>query len=361
MWLSTISLLPALGLLIVVKRLDTLLWSLSYLLVGGLGVYFYALGMLGQALPLRESDGFTFLAVKVAIMMVGGVVLGARAGIAAAIVGYATAELAVGFARVGQSMPLRFDVPAFLILLATVTVIVLIGLNSPQQRWISPRLQRAAHDEHLATLRYKIEVKAATLMHDTVLNHLAAIADSSGTALVPALREQIRQDVESLMGEEWLAESPESSGRATRDDWQQTGLFSAIQESRLLGLEITTTGDFAGVTRLDREASVALGLAVKQCLVNVLKHSGVRVAEVAVYRSDSEVSVMVVDNGRGFDQKETGVDRLGLRSSVRTRIELIGGSVNVWSTLGRGTSIMIKVPASGGSVPPALTTPVGAP
>jgi signal transduction histidine kinase len=62
---------------------------------------------------------------------------------------------------------------------------------------------------------------------------------------------------------------------------------------------------------------------------------------------------MVVDTGRGFSEASTGSDRLGLRSSVRRRIELVGGQVNVWSTPGRGTSIMIKIPvgeAAGGIV-----------
>ena len=83
---------------------------------------------------------------------------------------------------------------------------------------------------------------------------------------------------------------------------------------------------------------------MKQCLVNVLKHSGTTHAEVAVYASESELSVMVVDNGSGFTEAATGNDRLGLRTSVRKRIEAVDGSVNVWSTPGRGTSIMIRVP-----------------
>ena len=113
-----------------------------------------------------------------------------------------------------------------------------------------------------------------------------------------------------------------------------------------MGLEIEATGDLAAVGRLDRESSIALGLAVKQCLVNVLKHSGTTHAEVAVYGSESALSVMVIDNGCGFSEAATGPDRLGLRSSVRKRIELVGGQVNVWSTPGRGTSIMIKIPVA---------------
>jgi signal transduction histidine kinase len=54
---------------------------------------------------------------------------------------------------------------------------------------------------------------------------------------------------------------------------------------------------------------------------------------------------MVIDTGRGFSEQLVGSDRLGLRQSVRRRIESVGGEVRLWSTPGRGTSILIQVPA----------------
>ncbi|MEO7349540.1 MAG: ATP-binding protein, partial [Terrimesophilobacter sp.] len=243
--------------------------------------------------------------------------------------------------------PIEVDIPTMMTFAVIVVVIVMIDVNSFRQVWVLPHLQRAAHDEHLADLRYGVEVKAAALMHDTVLNHLAAIADSVTDALDPSLRKGIERDVESLSGEEWLAVEADNSvaaNWAARADWQHSGLYTAVQEARLQGLDVTTSGDLTAVSKLTQDASVAVGLAVKQCLVNVLKHSGVREAEVVVYGSASEVSVMVVDAGCGFVERATGSDRLGLRSSVRKRMELVGGTVNVWSAPERGTSIMITVP-----------------
>lgn len=112
----------------------------------------------------------------------------------------------------------------------------------------------------------------------------------------------------------------------------------------MLGLDVDTTGDLTAVGRLDRNTSIALGLAVKQCLVNVIKHSGTEHAEVAVYGSGQLLSVLVVDSGRGFVESTATTSRLGLRMSVRKRMEAVGGRVDVWSTPGRGTSIMIQVP-----------------
>jgi signal transduction histidine kinase len=55
---------------------------------------------------------------------------------------------------------------------------------------------------------------------------------------------------------------------------------------------------------------------------------------------------MVVDDGRGFDEQATGADRMGLRNSVRERIGRVGGDVQVWSSPGSGTSVMMSVPYS---------------
>lgn len=347
LWLSASALLPMLGFLLVAERISIVWWWVSYLIAGSVGVHLYALGLLTQLVPAQYSDGFTFLPVKIALILMGGVVLGIGAGIAGAVTGYITAEIAVGLALIQAGVPLRLDVPALVTLLVSIIIVSIVGMNNPRQMWVLPRLQRAAYDEHLALLRNNIEVRAAAVMHDTVLNHLAAIADSTKDSLDPELRQQISRDVDSLTSEEWLAETAvrsQSIDRA-RTGWHQSGLYAAIREGRLLGLEITTSGDLTAVSRLSREASIALGLAAKQCLVNVLKHSGTRAAEVSVYASDAEVSVMVVDSGCGFTESATGTDRLGLRSSVRKRIEIIGGSVDLWSTLGTGTSIMIRVPA----------------
>ncbi|MCU1407305.1 MAG: ATP-binding protein, partial [Glaciihabitans sp.] len=90
----------------------------------------------------------------------------------------------------------------------------------------------------------------------------------------------------------------------------------------------------------------ALG-AVGACLDNVLRHSGVRSAELILGGDSDRVTVMVVDAGTGFDPAAVPADRLGLRISVLHRVETAGGSVKVFSTVGAGTSVIISFPARG--------------
>jgi len=344
LWPAALALMPLLALLWLNDRSRTTFSSVSYLVVGGAGVYWWAITFYSQAVPGVTNGGFPLALPKIALLMVGGSGAGLVVGVLWATAGYLIAEVAVGAAVLESGGTLSFDQLTFLSLLALFAILVLVDVGRRSSWRAQPRLHRAARDEQIAALRYRIEAKAAALMHDTLLSHLAAIANSEATVLPVALRQQMERDLEILIGEEWLSDGSAAVDAQARMDWRSSGLYAAIQESRLMGLEVESTGDLAAVAKLDRESSVALGLAVKQCLVNVLKHAGTTQAEVAVYGSDADVSVMVVDTGKGFTEAETGADRLGLRNSVRRRIEAVEGSVQVWSTPGRGTSIMIRVP-----------------
>ena len=109
-------------------------------------------------------------------------------------------------------------------------------------------------------------------------------------------------------------------------------------------LAVSVSGNLRGLEALDSATALALSQAIEQCLINVLKHSGVEVAELVVFTSARELTAMITDAGRGFHESAVEGDRLGLRNSVRGRIASVGGSVQLWSSPGTGTSVVINVP-----------------
>jgi signal transduction histidine kinase len=68
------------------------------------------------------------------------------------------------------------------------------------------------------------------------------------------------------------------------------------------------------------------------------------VARTVVVHCDAEsgLTVQVADTGCGFDVSEIPHARLGLRVSIRERMEAVGGSVRVLSVPGGGTSVVIE-------------------
>jgi signal transduction histidine kinase len=81
---------------------------------------------------------------------------------------------------------------------------------------------------------------------------------------------------------------------------------------------------------------------VQEALTNVTKHSGAQRAVVEVVEEDSQVTVSVRDDGRGFRpvDVEGGYGLLGMRE----RVELVGGHLELDSTPGRGTTVRAVLP-----------------
>lgn len=345
LWPALIAFGVMLAALWFVEKRPTLVSSVTYLAIGTVCVYWITLIAMTQFPGETRSDTFVLSMAKVALIMVGGVGVGALNGILWSSAGFVLAGLATLLASWQTGGGFMFDPTAIasVVLLAALHVGLEAGRTA--RRNAQPSLFRAARDEQLSAMRYRIEAKAAAVMHDTVLNHLAAIANAGDGELNTSLRSQVERDLEVLLGEEWLLDADPGIHDDARTEWMQSRLFRAIDDVRALGLDVQVSGELPAVGRLGVERSTAVALAAKQCLVNVLKHAGTDRAEVVVYGSEHEVSVMVIDAGKGFSEAETGSDRLGLRQSVRRRIENVGGTVQVWSTPGRGTSVMIRVPA----------------
>ena len=98
---------------------------------------------------------------------------------------------------------------------------------------------------------------------------------------------------------------------------------------------------------LGEDMRTALFQSIRELLFNVVKHAGCKRAVVSLARSDNSIVITVQDQGIGFDPATSSEQRpaagLGL-FSVRERIDLLGGSMEVASAPGRGTRITITAP-----------------
>ncbi|HEX7939280.1 MAG TPA: sensor histidine kinase, partial [Gemmatimonadaceae bacterium] len=88
---------------------------------------------------------------------------------------------------------------------------------------------------------------------------------------------------------------------------------------------------------LSPDASLALFRALQEALSNVVRHSGATSVRVRVSVQDGALSLVVGDNGRGFDEATLsagrGVSSLGL-AGMRERIAALRGSVTLSSAAG---------------------------
>ncbi|MDR7418725.1 MAG: GAF domain-containing sensor histidine kinase [Armatimonadota bacterium] len=93
-------------------------------------------------------------------------------------------------------------------------------------------------------------------------------------------------------------------------------------------------------------AAVQITRIVQEALTNVRKHAQATTVTVALWVEDGRLCVQVSDDGRGFDVAATTAEagaRFGLET-MRERAEGIGGTLDIRSTPGRGTTIALTVP-----------------
>lgn len=107
----------------------------------------------------------------------------------------------------------------------------------------------------------------------------------------------------------------------------------------------------------------ALGLfrIAQEALRNVSRHAGASRVQLSLRGLDDGLQLAVSDDGRGFDPAVAGAGRtLGL-ASMRERIHLLGGELEIESQPGQGTTVLAWAPLNGPPGPRSTPTPTPPP
>jgi signal transduction histidine kinase len=98
--------------------------------------------------------------------------------------------------------------------------------------------------------------------------------------------------------------------------------------------------------RLTSEVQTMIYRLAQEALNNVAKHARADVVDVVLERSAEYVSLIIEDYGVGFDpcNTETVGQGLGL-IGMRERAALVGADLQIESTPGRGTTVIVRAPA----------------
>jgi len=110
---------------------------------------------------------------------------------------------------------------------------------------------------------------------------------------------------------------------------------------------IATSVEAVPGERLPSEIETTLYRVVQEALSNVVKHSGATQVSVIVARRGGSVAAIVEDDGDGFAPDDVREDALGLLG-MRERLALVGGTLEVESAPGAGTTVAAQVPVGTG-------------
>jgi len=128
------------------------------------------------------------------------------------------------------------------------------------------------------------------------------------------------------------------------------GLFAAIrwyaaQFRGRTGVRVDLVGEDL-FPRPDMHTETSLFRIIQEALNNVVKHSGATEVAIVLKSSDDGVTLVVEDNGVGFDREEMNrskkTGKWGL-ANISERAMSIGGSCMIESVPGKGTRIVVEV------------------
>ncbi|MCJ7843228.1 sensor histidine kinase [Lederbergia sp. NSJ-179] len=101
--------------------------------------------------------------------------------------------------------------------------------------------------------------------------------------------------------------------------------------------------NLGGDKRLPGKYEVALFRLIQESVNNALKHAEAKQIKVKLEVCPDRVSVLIKDNGKGFDPAVNKNGSFGLMG-MKERIEILEGKLNVESAPDKGTMIHIKIP-----------------
>ena len=194
------------------------------------------------------------------------------------------------------------------------------SLRSALRTHAQAETERAAEREHRVAVR---------LLHDEVIHALRAIALPPG-AVPPAVARSHARSAADLLEARQPAAFPEGGDLESRI---RVGAQRYELDVRIHGSTRTV------VPTAVNEAIVG---AVLESLRNVQAHAGVNNADVTFRTTGDRLEVQVRDEGRGFDPSRAHEGRLGIRGSIRQRLDDVGGRVEIDSSPGRGTIVGIS-------------------
>ena len=316
---------------------------LIYLAVGAVASLGYELSVLNGDHGILDTNLYLINRPTLALVAVAVTATTALSGILWCAFGLVIATSVSLAASMLAGVPFRPGFgPLMVFVIATVGYLTFAAIQSAQRRKVpnfealEAETQRLARGEDLSR-------RTTAAVHDTVLNDLSIVLSTTDQLDERAIA-RLREDLEELRGAPWITETTAIPTGDEEEASLRNELMRMVSDFQWRGLSIHVTGSGTGIYQLAPDVGRAFAGSVRAAFENVLRHSGASVAEMELIYTADDITIMITDQGSGFDTGSVAGDRLGMRASIVDRMEAVGGSAQIWSTPGSGTSVVLTVP-----------------
>ncbi len=128
----------------------------------------------------------------------------------------------------------------------------------------------------------------------------------------------------------------------------QHGLLNAIEEElhriRQAGL-FTIEFELTGMpVYMDSQKELIIFRIIQEAFNNIIKHAQAVKASLLLHYNELELTIAIHDNGIGFDQEFSSINRQAGLKNMETRTKMLGGQMNISGQPGQGTTLNFTIP-----------------
>src|SRR5215469_3533175 len=228
------------------------------------------------------------------------------------------------------------------------------AIDTTEQKLAQTALEKVSGQ--LIEAQEKERTRIARDLHDDICQRLALLSmeleqtnrSSSGSPFATEKRlEEIRQHCSEIAGD---VQALSHQLHSSKLDY--LGIVAAIRAfckeyAKQHQVSINFTDEDVP-KHLPKDVSLCLFRVAQEALHNAVKYSGVAQFAVTLKMVASEIQLEVSDDGAGFDVEEAKGNGLGL-VSMQERAHFVHGELLVESEPGKGTRIIVRIPAADAS------------
>jgi signal transduction histidine kinase/PAS domain-containing protein len=227
------------------------------------------------------------------------------------------------------------------------TLLMFRNLRESERKLEGSRTELAASRARIVAAADETRRQIERDLHDGVQQRLVSLALAQRTAetMVPPeqreLRAQLSRVVDGLAGA--LEELQEIARGIHPAILSQGGLAPALKtlaRRSAVPVELAVRAE----KRLPEPVEVAVYYVVSEALTNTAKHAHASVVHVVVEARDGLLELSISDDGTGGADPTRGSGLIGLAD----RVDALGGTIEVASPLGQGTTLCITFPIDEG-------------
>jgi signal transduction histidine kinase len=115
---------------------------------------------------------------------------------------------------------------------------------------------------------------------------------------------------------------------------------NSLNATKLISVKYQSFGMDA---RLDSSKEIIIYRIIQELLNNTLKHAAATETLVQLVKEQNRLSILVEDNGKGFNPSVLENNKGAGWTSIRSRVDYLQGQLDINSEAGKGTSVTIEI------------------